>query len=147
MNVADVIANRSPCSRRQVGAVIVDETNRIVATGYNGFPAGYLLPDGYDPVCDVDCPRAQRGAIVGVSYDNCLTIHAEANALMFTDRRDREGGTIYVTSAICFTCAKQVANSGVMRVVMRISPEDRHRKPEQSIKFLEAAGIEVRVIG
>jgi hypothetical protein len=34
-----------------------------------------------------------------------------------------------------------------MRVVMRISPEDRHRKPEQSIKFLEAAGIEVRVIG
>jgi dCMP deaminase len=145
MNVADVIARRSPCSRRQVGAVIVDETNRIVATGYNGFPRGTEY-DGYDPKCLDDCPRAMPGAITGVSYDNCITVHAEANALMFCDRREREGGTIYVTSAICFTCAKQVANSGVARVVMRVSLADKHRKPKQSIDFLEASGLEVIVV-
>jgi dCMP deaminase len=152
MEVADVIAKRSPCSRRQIGAVIVDPTNRVVATGYNGFPAGLttplrpgsaIRPMRRNPSCEVDCPRAQPDAVPGIHYDDCLTIHAEANALMFCDRREREGGAIYVTSAVCRTCAKLVANSGLRMVVMRVEERDKHRDPSGSIKLLKDSGLHV----
>lgn len=138
MAVADTMARRSPCDRRGVGAVIVDPSMRIVATGYNGFPA-----TREELTCSGDCPRSQPGAEPGLSYDNCLTIHAEANALMFCDRRDRLDGWLYVTSAVCFTCAKQIANSGLAGVVMRVTDADAHRKPELGIAQLEEAGLEV----
>lgn len=144
MSVADVIAKRSPCSRRQVGAVIVDPSMRIVATGYNGFPAELMIGD-HAPVCAGNCPRAQPGHDPGVGYDDCLTVHAEANALMFCDRRDREGGWLYVTSAVCFTCSKQVANSGLEGVVMRVTEADRHRSPQLGIDMLRSSGLEVIV--
>lgn len=144
MAVADVIARRSPCARRQVGAVIVDPTMRIVATGYNGFPAGQLLAD-HEPTCAANCPRSQPGHEPGVGYDDCLTVHAEANALMFCDRRDREDGWLYVTSAVCFTCAKQVSNSGLAGVVMRVTDADRHRSPQLGVDVLQTSGLEVIV--
>lgn len=150
MGVADVIALRSPCSRRQIGAVIVSPTNRIIATGYNGFPADMVMPgphggiaDRHFPTCSNDCPRGAGKVEAGVGYDECLTIHAEANALMFCDRRDREGGMMYVTSATCISCAKLIANSGLSVVVMRIAPEDAHRDPVRGITIMQDSGVKV----
>lgn len=143
--MAHVIARRSGCVRRQCGAVIVDKTNRIVATGYNGPPAG-LMRGGRDAACETDCERAQATAGPPATYDNCFSIHAEANALMFCDRRARQGGTIYVTSAVCFSCAKLIANSGLTRVVMKVLPEDTHRQPKRSVSFLQSSGLVVEAI-
>lgn len=114
--VAKVIATRSRCSRMQVGAVIVDSSNRIVATGYNGPPAMFV--DSFQGDCRSFCKRGKDGPTEETvySYTDCPSIHAEANALMFCDRKDRRGGTIYVTYPPCWSCAKMIANSGLLRV-------------------------------
>lgn len=60
-----------------------------------------------------------------------------------SDRTLREGGTIYVTSHICFGCAKLIANSGVIRVVVAAERADQHRNPQASYKFLQDCGLTV----
>ena len=144
MAVAHTIARRSRCDRRQVGAVVVGPSNRIVSTGYNGPPAGLRLDA--DTTCSAWCSRARTG-VETPSYDNCMTVHAEANALLYADRRLYEGGTLYVTSMLCWDCSKMVANSGIGRVVVEVDMmRDAHRNPERSMIFMDECGLEVHVI-
>jgi deoxycytidylate deaminase len=158
--VAISVGDRSLCVRDQVGAVIVDRTQRIVATGYNGPPTGF--PHG-DLPCDRWCQRAKpnqytdlfkdgesmimmsRESTPAIDYSDCPALHAEANALMVCDRRDREGGTIYVDSSVCYACAKLVANSGLARVVILTQGLDDHRNPRRSVDFMRDCGLEVIV--
>lgn len=142
LDVAHTVARRSWCIRRQAGVAIVDKDNRIVATGYNGPPAGLDKP--FAP-CIAWCARATTGGQSN-SYDDCVSVHAEVNALIYADRSRIEGGTLYVTSVPCFSCAKAVANSGVARVVCRIGPEDALREPEKSLAFMQACGLDVTII-
>ena len=110
LNIATETARRSNCVRRQHGAVIVKE-RRIRSTGYNGPPSGH-------PHCDEGaCPRAASETPSGWGHDNCVAIHAEANAILFTSPEERERATIYITGVPCFTCAKLIANSGITEVV------------------------------
>ncbi|MNI40439.1 Cytidine and deoxycytidylate deaminase zinc-binding region [compost metagenome] len=45
--------------------------------------------------------------------------------LLFTDRIDREGSSVYVTDEPCWTCANMLANSGITEVVFhRPYPKD-----------------------
>lgn len=146
MTVAEVIATKSWCVRAQVGAVIVTPDNRIVATGYNGPPAGMLRPSAR---CDAWCPRA-RGEVDVTSTHvyglTCPTVHAEANALLWSDRSIVRGGTMYVTHAVCHDCVKLIANSGVAAVVMTVHvPEDDHRRPDETVAFLRNCDIIVAV--
>ena len=110
MEITRKVALRADCSRRMVGAVIV-KNNRIVATGYNGAPAG-------EPGClEGACPRAKSEGVVPYSdYDNCIAIHAEANALLYADRDDCEGATLYCTDEPCKGCWKLIRGAGVARV-------------------------------
>lgn len=133
LEVARQVARRSGCERAQLGAVIVDARNRIVATGYNGPPAGW-------PGCSESCPRAFKTEPTS-DYGDCIAIHAEANALLFCDRREREGGTIYVTGVVCWDCAKLIANSGLKRVVY-VHDGATHRQPERSLEMLRMSGLE-----
>lgn len=143
MTVADVIARRSACVRRQAGTVIVSKDQKIVGTGYNGPPAKYPRP--VSQLCDAWCPRATSGGTTN-QYDDCPSVHSEPNALLYSDRKDREGGTAYVTSCPCLTCAKELANSGLTRVVLRIGPADAVRDPETTIAFLKRSGLTVEVL-
>lgn len=144
LKTALVIADRSNCVNRRVGAVIVNEHNRIISTGYNGAPAKHSASKKA-PVCAGVCPRG-GSTDRGSAYDNCIAIHAEANALLFADRSLIEGGTIYVSSPPCFGCAKLIANSGLKEVVARIGESDRHTDNEANTKFLESCGILVTMI-
>jgi dCMP deaminase len=38
MKMADIARRRSNCMKTSVGAVIVNDDNRVVSTGYNGTP-------------------------------------------------------------------------------------------------------------
>jgi dCMP deaminase len=186
LDVAQLIARRSLCSRAQVGAVIVDPHNRVIATGYNGPPAGFLRlsaePLGLGETCEHWCQRARDpyadlpepfrsdptwtdpklrefyhapslsgqlwpgGPATGLSpaYEDCPSLHAEANALMAADRSTWQGGTIYVTGCVCFTCSKLVANSGLKRVVYLDDSADRaYRQPERVDEFLRSCGLVV----
>lgn len=143
LEVTRVVARRSRCVRRQVGAVATDRRGRVIGTGVNGPPAGF---PGEGP-CSNWCPRAQ-GITPGADYDDDLSTHAEMNLVSFTSRDQLEGGTIYVSSAVCFSCAKVIANSGACRVVCVVDEAaDAHRIPWRSIQFLRQCGLDVDVYG
>lgn len=150
MNVALDVAQRAPCSRARVGAVIVDATNRIIATGYNGPPAGFKRPWDYE--CDGSegqgfCIRGKHGPQGdATSYADCPALHAEENALSFCDRSVRLGGTIYVTSPTCNSCAKLIANSGLARIVVIDDPDVKHRAVGDWLEFLSECGLHVDVV-
>lgn len=156
MDVARIIALRSLCDRDRVGAVVVDGDNRIVDTGYNG-PPRHFSPAKTHERCTAWCRRAKTQTVTSLvidgvdrltgrmhpTYDDCPSLHAEQNALMFSDRRLREGGTIYVSSGVCMTCAKLIANSGLRRVVSRLFPQHEHRRTDDGFAFMESCGLEV----
>lgn len=119
LGITEAVAQRADCTRRQVGAVIVDSDHRIVSTGYNGAPAGMpgCLSDGA-------CPRGQqsfRDVPPGGSYDtgpgSCVAVHAEANALLYGDWARYKGGVIYITDGPCDGCKRLIAGAGITRVV------------------------------
>lgn len=142
MATALAVAKRSACGRAQAGVVIVDATQRIIATGYNGPPAGIRL--GELRGCAAWCPRGASGPLADPrNYDDCVAIHAEQNALMFCDRRDRLGGTLYVTTSVCVTCAKLVSNSGLERVVVAADPGREYRHAAEGVRMLVRAGLTV----
>lgn len=142
MAVAHQVARRSSCGLSRVGAVIADSQQRIVATGYNGPPSGW--PGACTDVGNDGCPRFQRRER-NDSFTNCISVHAEANALLFCDLRDRRGGTIYATRACCIECSKLIANSGLARVVMVELEDDVHRDPWKGQTFMRGSGLEVVV--
>lgn len=114
--VALAISTRGECTRRQVGAVIVDAQNRIVGAGYNGTYRG-------GPNClDGACPRAASGVESGSSYDTgpgaCIAVHAELNALLdVSDRKRLESSEMYITAAPCDGCLKILRNTQIYRVL------------------------------
>jgi dCMP deaminase len=106
MQIAEVVATRSTCPRKYVGAVIVRDKT-ILSTGYNGSIRGM-------PHCS-DVGHMMEN-------DHCVaTIHAEANAIIQAAKNGVmiEGGTIYVTASPCWICFKQIANAGLRRICYR----------------------------
>lgn len=116
LGVAKAVAARSDCTRASVGAVIVDPGKRVVSTGYVGTAPG-------EPGClSGYCPRGlltREELPSGVPYDNCISFHAEINALLFSDRTRHQGGTIYVTREPCHWCYKAIKAAGILFAVYR----------------------------
>ena len=107
LQMAELVARRSTCRRREVGCVLVDSENHVVSTGYNGVPTHF-------PHC-LDTPCEGATAPSGVSLDKCLAVHAEQNALL--QLRSNDILTAYLTVSPCVTCAKMIANSRIRRIV------------------------------
>jgi len=143
MDIAYMAATRSQCPRRQVGAVLV-QGKKLLGTAYNGAPMG--VPDCSEAGCmiseEYELVRRPDGTEEVVKKQRCIrTIHAEQNLLLFTDRVDREGATIYVTDQPCWTCANMIANSGVTEVVYhRPYPKDSDKVTE----LMELKGVRFR---
>lgn len=109
LNIARAVSLRGDCERDKVGAVVVGSDRRIRATGYNGSPAGM---EG----CSA-CPRRTSDVAPGSCYSNCVAIHAELNALLYCDRTDLPGSTLYITREPCYGCLKAINAAGIARVV------------------------------
>lgn len=103
MSIAQVVASRSTCPRKYVGAVLVRD-RIILSTGYNGSIRGM-------PHCSDVGHMMQDGHCVA-------TIHAEANAIIQAARTGAniDHGTCYVTASPCWNCFKQLANAGIKRI-------------------------------
>lgn len=140
--VAETIAKRSLC-HTQVGAVITTKDNRPISVGYNGPPKGFYH---LNYTCKTWCERATNP---GLSYDDCPSLHAEQNALMTADKTAFEGGRIYVTSHICGTCAKLIANSGLYLVYVNDTSEENYikRNSQYWYDFLKNCNIGVILTG
>lgn len=139
MGIAEAAAARADCTRAKVGAVIVDSARRIAGAGYNGAPPGV-------PGClEGACPRGRhyRQVVAGQpeaiqvvcacgnpwpchlaaspnagDYEDCISLHAELNAVIYAGRDRCSGATIYVTRNPCSWCMKVIMAAGIARVVV-----------------------------
>jgi dCMP deaminase len=137
MNIARVVATRSNCIKRKVGALIVAD-RRIIATGYNGTPRGTLNCN------EGGCPRCSEVAESGARLDECLCSHAEENAVTQSAYHGVavRGSTIYTTLSPCLTCTKMIINAGISEVVY----ESSFALEEVALGLLREAGVKVRQI-
>ncbi len=112
MSIARMVSERATCTRASIGAVIVRDRN-IIATGYNGSPAG-------QPHCtEVGCLIYVSKNPNGEEEENCFrTIHAEINAITQAAKHGTsiDGADIYVTASPCYHCLKTLMNCGIKRV-------------------------------
>jgi dCMP deaminase len=121
--MAMIASTRSTCIRRRVGAVIAAE-KRILATGYNGSPAGTRH------CTDIGCLRQQLGIPSGERHEICRGAHAEMNAVTqaAASGTSINGCGIYVTHEPCSICSKLLINSGCRRIVyMNPYPDELSR--------------------
>jgi dCMP deaminase len=113
MTITRQVAERSTCLRAKVGAVIVRDKN-ILATGYNGAPAGL-------PHCtDVGCLIYRSTTPSGDVEENCFRcIHAEMNAIAQAAKNGASirDAAVYVTHTPCIQCLKVLINTGIKRIV------------------------------
>lgn len=112
MEITRLVASRSTCLRRHVGAVIVKD-KKILATGYNGAPSGL-------PHClDVGCQRDKFGIPSGERHELCRGLHAEQNAIVQAAYHgvSIRGATLYCTNLPCIICTKMIINAGIKRVI------------------------------
>lgn len=112
MEMTKLTATRSSCLRRHVGAVLVKDT-RVIATGYNGAPAGVTH-------CEVTgCLRQKLNVPSGERHELCRGLHAEQNAIIQAALYgvSTEGATIYCTTKPCSICTKMIINAKITKIV------------------------------
>jgi len=108
LEIAKVVAGRSTCLRRQVGALVVKD-KRILTTGYNGAPRNLAH------CLDVGCLREEAGAESGHVHELCRGLHAEQNAIIQAAMYgvSIDGGVLYSTHQPCVLCSKMIINAGL----------------------------------
>jgi dCMP deaminase len=133
LTMAEVIASRSTCLRRSVGALLVRD-RRILATGYNGAPSNVAH------CSETGCRREQLGIASGERQELCRGLHAEQNAIIQGALHgvSVKGSVLYCTTQPCVICAKMLINAGVERIVYQGEYAD-----QLSLEMLEEAGLEV----
>ena len=133
MGIAEMVASRSTCRRRQVGAVAV-RAKRLLATGYNGAPSGL-------PHClEIGCLRETQGIPSGERHELCRGLHAEQNVIIQAAYHgvSLAGASLFCTNLPCAICAKMLINAGIKRIVYASGYADG-----LSLEMLTQAGVEL----
>ena len=133
MSITRMVATRSTCLRRHVGAILVKE-KRILATGYNGAPAGLKH------CIEVGCLREKASIPSGTRHELCRALHAEQNVIVQAAYHGISiaGSTLYCTIKPCVICSKMLINAGIERIYF-----DEDYKDDLADAMLEEAGIEL----
>ncbi|MCD6273578.1 MAG: cytidine/deoxycytidylate deaminase family protein [Deltaproteobacteria bacterium] len=133
MDIAFLVAKRSTCLRRSVGAVLV-KNKRILATGYNGAPSGIRH------CSETGCLRDSLNVPSGEKHELCRGIHAEQNSIIQAAFHgvSIKGATLFCTNLPCSICAKMIINAGITRIYFHDGYAD-----VMSEEMLKEAGVEV----
>ena len=131
MGAAMLCAERSKDPNTQVGACIVNNENRILSVGYNGFPAG----------CDDEVFPWDRSADDAYDTKYLYVCHAELNAILNCRGRSLAGSRIYVALFPCNECAKAIIQSGIKEVVYISDKYADTPGTRASKRMFDAAGI------
>ncbi len=112
MDITRLVASRSTCLRRDVGAIIVHR-RKILTTGYNGAPSGLVHCQ------EIGCRRAENNVPSGERAEMCRGLHAEQNAIVQAAFHgvSIEGSTLYCTNQPCSICMKMIINAGIEEIV------------------------------
>lgn len=127
LDIAQAVANRGTCLRRNYGSIIV-KNDEIISTGYTGAPRGRknCIDLGYCMRAKLDIPRGER-------YEMCRSVHSEANAIISASRDKMIGATLYLVGvdaqsgefvekpSSCAMCKRMVINAGIEKVVARVN--------------------------
>jgi len=134
LDVARLVAKRSTCLRRYVGAVLVKD-KRILATGYNG------APKGLKHCIDIGCLREKLKIPSGERHELCRALHAEQNALIQASLYgiSVKDSTLYATNQPCVICSKMLINAGIKEIVIGDGYPDK-----LAMDFLKEAKINIR---
>jgi dCMP deaminase len=132
MTITRVVSNRSTCLRRHVGAILVKD-KRILATGYNGAPAGLRH------CAEAGCLRLDSSIPSGMRHELCRGLHAEQNAIIQAAYHGIRisGAMLFCTNKPCVICSKMVINAGIEKIYY----DDGYNDPLAD-QMLEEAGIE-----
>ncbi len=130
MGVAALSGMRSKDPNSQVGACIVDDNNRIIGIGYNGFPNG---------CSDDELPWAREGEYLDIKYP--YVVHAELNAILNASTSVR-GAKIYIALFPCNECAKAIIQSGIKHVYYLSDKYAETDSVKASKRLLRMAGVE-----
>ncbi len=135
MSIARVVASRSNCVKRKVGAVIVKD-KRIISTGYNGTPRGTKNCN------EGGCPRCQALGATGENLSECLCSHAEENAITQAAYHGTsvKDAIIFTTYSSCLLCTKMIINSGISELIYGSA----YTLQNTAIQLLHEAGVKVR---
>jgi dCMP deaminase len=119
MSITEMVASRSTCLRRHVGAILVKD-KRILATGYNGAPAGLKHCE------EVGCLRQSASVPSGMRHELCRGLHAEQNAIIQAACHGIciKGATLYCTNKPCIICTKMIINAGIRTVYFKDGYDD-----------------------
>ncbi|MDD4170754.1 MAG: cytidine/deoxycytidylate deaminase family protein [Syntrophomonas sp.] len=133
LELAQLVASRSTCLRRHVGAVLVRK-ERIIATGYNG------APRGLGHCLEIGCLREEMDIPSGHRYELCRGVHAEQNAIINAAYYgvSTEDTVLYCTNQPCIICARILINAGISKVVHQGNFND-----DLALKFMQEAGIDL----
>lgn len=132
MGIAILSSYRSKDPNTQVGACIVNNNNRIMSMGYNGFPAG---------CSDDEFPWERQGCDYDTKYP--YVCHAELNAILNCRGANLEGSRIYVALFPCNECAKAIIQSGIKEVVYLSDKYADTMGTKASKRMLNAAGVKL----
>ncbi len=111
MDITFLVAKRSTCLRRAVGALIVKD-KRILSTGYNG------APTGIKHCIEIGCLREELNVPSGEKHELCRGIHAEQNAIIQAAYHgvSIKDSTLFCTNIPCSICAKMIINAGIKKI-------------------------------
>jgi len=129
----EIAKDLSTCLSKQVGAVLVNEDNRILMTGYNGTVKGCQHCEDYFKPILVDGKLADRD--MHHSWSLLNEIHAESNIIAYCAKNgiSTKGTTLYITLSPCINCAKLIAQAGIANVYYK----ERYDLDDTGIKFLD----------
>ncbi len=133
MGIALLSSKRSKDPNTQVGACIVNVSNKIVGIGYNGFPTG---------CSDEDLPWERTADEMNLTKYPYV-VHAEANAIL-NSTKDLHGSRIYVDLFPCNECAKLIIQSGITEVVYLSDKYKDTDSVKASRKMFRLAGVKER---
>ncbi len=133
MMLVKVVASRSTCKRRSVGAIIV-KNSVVLSTGYNGAPSGITH------CIDTYCIRDRKRIRSGTRHEICKAVHAEQNAIIHAAKNGIaiEGGIMFTNTFPCCICAKMIVNAGIKTIVY-----DQDYPDELSLEILNEAKIQL----
>jgi dCMP deaminase len=133
MSITEMVASRSTCLRRHVGAILVKD-KRILATGYNGAPSGLKHCE------EVGCVRESGSVPSGMRHELCRGLHAEQNAIIQAACYGIpiSGATLYCTNKPCIICTKMIINAGIRTVFFKDGYDD-----PLADKMLAEAGVQI----
>ena len=131
MDITFLVAKRSTCLRRAVGALIVKD-KRILSTGYNG------APTDIKHCIETGCIREKLNVASGENHERCRGIHAEQNAIIQAAYHGAsiKNATLFCTNLPCSICAKMIINAGIKKICYNSGYAD-----SMSEEMLNEAGI------